>query len=125
MKKYKILIVEDEPALLGALSSKFSKEEFEVAEARDGEEGLEKALAEHPDLILLDIIMPKMDGMTMLERVRRDEWGKKVPVIILTNLTDDDKVEEAIKRGSHDYLIKSDWHINDVVVKVRNRLARR
>ena len=119
----KILVVEDEQSLLSALVAKFSKENFKVIEARDGEQGLERALAEHPDLILLDIVMPKMDGVTMLKRLRRNEWGKKVPVIMLTNLSDDKKVEEAVKFGSHDYLVKSDWSINDVVKKVRSKLG--
>ena len=119
----KLLIVEDEPALLKALAIKFAREKFEIITASDGEVGLEMALHEHPDLILLDIIMPKMDGMTVLNRLRVDSWGKKVPVIILTNLSDDAKVAEAIKQGTHDYLVKSDWDIGDVVMKVRNRLG--
>lgn len=119
----KILIIEDEQSLLKALQSKFEREDFVVIVARDGEEGLEKSFSEHPDLILLDIIMPKMDGLIMLERLRRDDWGKTVPVIMLTNLSDESKVTEAIQRGSFDYLVKSDWNINDVVDKVKNRLA--
>ncbi len=119
----KILIIEDEQSLLNALVSKFEKEDFAVISARDGEDGLEKALTEHPDLVLLDIIMPKMDGITTLERIRRDNWGKKVPVIMLTNLSDEKKVEEAIELGSRDYLVKSDWNINDVVKKVRSKLG--
>ena len=120
----KILITEDERALREILQKKFSQEkDFEVLSAKNGEEGLELALSEHPDLILLDIIMPKMDGLTMLERLRRDAWGKTVPVIMLTNLSDELKVTEAIRRGSFDYLVKSDWNINDVVEKVKNRLA--
>ncbi len=119
----KILIVEDETSLLKALTTKFAKEKFSVLLGHDGEEGLELALTEHPDLILLDIIMPKMDGLTMLERLRRDSWGKDVPVIMLTNLSDETKVTEAIKNKSFDYLVKSDWNINDVVKKVRERLG--
>ena len=119
----KILVVEDDRALGNALVAKFTKEKFAVLLGCDGEEGLELALNEHPDLILLDIIMPKMDGLTMLERLRRDDWGKNVPVIMLTNLSDELKMVEAIKGGSFDYLIKSDWNINDVVEKVRQRLG--
>lgn len=119
----KILIVEDDRPLANVLAAKFNKEKFSVLSGYDGEEGLELALSEHPDLILLDIIMPKMDGLTMLERLRRDKWGKNVPVIMLTNLSDEGKVTEAIKNKSFDYLIKSDWHIDDVVKKVRQRLS--
>lgn len=120
---YKILIVEDDRSLANVLAVKFGKENFSVLSGYNGEEGLELALSEHPDLILLDIIMPKMDGLTMLERLRRDKWGKNVPVIVLTNLSDETKVTEAIKNKSFDYLIKSDWHIEDVVEKVRQRLS--
>lgn len=119
----KILIVEDERVLAGALMDKFEKEGFTTSVAFDGEEGLEAALNAHPDIILLDIIMPKMDGLTMLERLRRDDWGANVPVIMLTNLSDELKVTEAIKNGSFDYLVKSDWTINDVVDKVKKRLV--
>ena len=119
----KILIVEDERALASALVDKFEKEGFTTSLAFDGEEGLESALNIHPDIILLDIIMPKMDGLTMLERLRRDDWGADVPVIMLTNLSDELKVTEAIKNGSFDYLVKSDWTINDVVEKVKKRLV--
>lgn len=119
----KILIVEDERALAGALMDKFEKEGFTTSLAFDGEEGLELALNTHPDIILLDIIMPKMDGLTMLERLRRDDWGANVPVIMLTNLSDELKVTEAIKNDSFDYLVKSDWTINDVVNKVKKRLV--
>lgn len=118
----KILVVEDEPSLLGALQNKLTQEGFEFIEAQNGQIGLEKALAEKPDMILLDIIMPVMDGLTMLNKLREDEWGKKVPVIILTNLSDDEKVMEAVKQGSYDYLIKSNWSIDEVIRKVKERL---
>jgi len=119
---HKILIVEDEPSLIRVLNDKFSEEGFEVFLAHDGEEGLKKSLEEHPELILLDIIMPKMDGVTMLKKLREDDWGKDVPVILLTNLSESEKIAEATKQGVYDYLIKSDWKINDVVKKVRERL---
>jgi len=118
----KILIVEDETPLRGALVSKFTRENFTVLEAKDGMEGLEVAKKDHPDLILLDIIMPKIDGLSMLHILREDEWGKSVPVILLTNLSDAEKVSQATKEGVYDYLVKSDWHIDDVVKKVREKL---
>lgn len=118
----KILVVEDEPSLISALRNKITQSGFEFSEARNGQEGLAKALAEKPDLILLDVIMPVMDGLTMLHKLREDEWGKEVPVIILTNLSDDKKVMEAVKQGSYDYLIKSNWSINEVINKIKERL---
>jgi len=119
----KILIVEDDMELLEVLTKKFEiEEEFTVFQAGDGRAGLELALKEHPELILLDIIMPIMDGMTMLRKLREDAWGKDTPVILLTNLSDESKVAEAIKHGAYDYLVKADWKIDDVVKKVRERL---
>ncbi|HOX60791.1 MAG TPA: response regulator [Candidatus Magasanikbacteria bacterium] len=121
-KQHKILIVEDEPALSRALVTKFKKEGFTVFKASDGEEGLRIALQEHPHIILLDIVMPIMDGITMLEKLRADVWGKDVAVIMLTNLADEVKVAEVMRFGSRDFLIKTDWQLSDVVKKVKDRL---
>ena len=120
-KIFKLLIVEDEQMLLKALSAKFTKENFKVSVALNGEEGLKKALKERPDLILLDIVMPVMDGMTMLKHLRKDKWGKNAQVIVLTNLSDG-TVAEALENNVYDYLLKADWNISDVVKKVRERL---
>lgn len=117
-----ILIVEDDLDLLEVLAKKFTMEKFEVSQAPDGKLGLEEALRDHPDLILLDIVMPVMDGMTMLRKLRADSWGKDVPVILLTNLSDEGKVAEAMTHGVYDYLVKADWNISDVVKKVKQRL---
>lgn len=119
----KILIVEDEPVLLKDLSDKFLKEGFEVLSAKDGQEGLAVAFKEHPDLILLDIVMPIMDGMSMLYELRRDLWGKDVEVILLTNLSEADKIAQSYGQGVHDYLVKSDWSLNDIMEKVKGKLV--
>jgi DNA-binding response OmpR family regulator len=119
----KILIVEDDTSLQKVLMTKFKKENFSVLIAHDGVEGLELAKKDIPDIILLDIIMPKMDGLTMLSLLRREEWGKNIPVIMLSNLSDSAKVSQATKDGVCDFLIKSDWHLDDVVMKVRERLG--
>lgn len=118
----KILIVEDEKTLLDVLVNKFNREGFSVSSAVNGKVGLNLALKEKPDLILLDIVMPVMDGMTMIEKLRQDKWGASAPVIILTNLNDADKVTEGIQRGVYDFLVKSNWKINDVVKKVKDKL---
>lgn len=119
----KILIVEDERALRKALSSKFTHEGFSMLEATNGEEGLAVALQEHPDLILLDVIMPVMDGMTMLKKLRGDNaWGKDAVVIMLTNLSESGMVADALAEGMHDYLVKSNWKLEDVVKKVKEKL---
>lgn len=119
----KILIVEDEASLRNALRDKLTREGFTVLEAKNGAEGIEVALREHPDLILLDIIMPILDGMAMLKRLRGNDWGKTAKVIMLTNLTNNEMVANAIQQRSYDYLVKSDWKIEDVVVKIREQLG--
>ena len=123
LKKQTILIVDDEISLLTALRDKLTRENFATLEAKNGEEWLEIALSEHPDLILLDIVMPKMDGMAMLKKLREDAWGKNAKVIMLTNLSDIKNVVNAINQQSYDYLVKSDWKLEDVVAKIRQRLG--
>ncbi|MBI3589207.1 MAG: response regulator [Candidatus Liptonbacteria bacterium] len=123
--KKTILIVEDEVPLLNALHEKLMRNGFITIEARNGEQGLEAAIREHPDLILLDIIMPKMDGMTMFKKLRNEnEWGKSVPVIILTNLgsADEARNKDATELEPSHYLVKTDWTLEEVVTKIRERL---
>ena len=121
-----ILIVEDESSLRGALCDKFTREGFTVCEAKDGEVGLEVALKEQPDIILLDMMMPKMDGVTMLLKLREtSEWGKNVPILLLTNVSSDDKriPKGMMETGSLYYLVKSDWPITKLVEKVREVIS--
>lgn len=129
-KNKKILVieeVEDDTALRNVLHDKFNREGFSVLEAKNGEEGLATALREHPDIILLDIVLPKMDGLTMMKKLRAaNEWGKHVPIILLTNLNaDDEKINQAITDNEPAYyLVKSNWSVEDLVEKIRERLAR-
>lgn len=123
LKKKKILIVEDDITLLELLDVRFDQAGFFVLEAKNGEEGYELALKEHPDIILLDIIMPIMDGMTMLYELRKDCWGRNVPIIILTNLSDANYISEALKNQVYDFLVKSDWKLEDLVDQVKKKLA--
>ena len=120
-----ILIIEDEKLLADALKRKLERSGFSVFIAIDGAEGLEFALDKHPDLILLDIVMPIMDGITVLDRIREDEWGAKVPVLILSNLSDAESIKESKASGINDYLIKTDWKISDVVKRVKETLKNR
>jgi DNA-binding response OmpR family regulator len=123
MKKT-ILIIEDELPMLKALSDKFTLEGFEILEAKDGAEGLEAAISKKPDLIILDIFMPVMDGKAMFEKLRQDAWGKTVPVVILTNLNPDDKtLDELMKNGPSYYFIKSKWKLEELVAKVKKELG--
>lgn len=119
----KLLIVEDEPVLLKDLQDKFTKEGYEVLTARDGQEGLALAMQNHPDLILLDIVMPVMDGMTMLYELRKDEWGKNAEVVLLTNLSDSARIADSYNEGVHDFLVKSDWTLDDIAKKVGEKFS--
>lgn len=119
----KILIVEDDVTLSKAVSYEFEQENFEVFVAYDGEEGLKIAEQSQPDLILCDINMPKMDGLTMLKNLRTTEWGKNIPVMMLTNLSDEQKVMEALSQQAFYYLVKSDWDLSQIVAKVKEKLA--
>lgn len=119
----KLLIVEDEAAMLTALSEKFKKENLTVFTAVNGEEGFNAALREKPDLILLDLIMPKMDGMSMMKKLREDKWGRDAKAIFLTNMNDASLVAEAAKVGVYDFLVKTDWRLDDVVRVVREKMA--
>ena len=119
----KILVVEDETPQCEAIRDKFTHEGYEVVVGKNGKVGLELALSEHPDLILLDIIMPEMDGLTMLKKLREDEWGKDAEVIMLSNLNDNSKVAAAMEQGTHEYLLKTDWKLEDVVAKVKEKIG--
>jgi len=123
-KKHTILVVDDDVPLLKAVCGKLEREGFQVFEAKNGQEGLDLALSNHPDLILLDIIMPVMDGMSMFEKLRQDAWGKNAKVIVLTNLSDNTKLAEALELKSYGYLVKIDWKIEDVVAKIKETLGK-
>jgi DNA-binding response OmpR family regulator len=119
----KLLIIEDEQAILYSLTQKFRLiNGIQTISAPDGEEGLRMALKEQPDLILLDIILPKMDGVEMLKKLRQEEKGKNIKVIVLSNLSNEEKEKEAAKLGVKDYIIKADWKMEDVVKVVKKNL---
>lgn len=119
-----IEVVEDERPVQKALIEKLQFEGFEVLAAPDGDEGYKLAVEKHPDLILLDLIMPKMTGIQMMHKLREaDAYGKNVPIIILTNLSANDKISmEVAKDEPSYYLIKADWKIDDVVAKIKETL---
>lgn len=118
-----ILVVEDEISLLKALEDKFTLEGFDVIKARNGEEGLEVALKNHPDIILLDIVMPKMDGITMIKKLREDAWGRDAKIILLTNLSSPEAITEAIQHNVFDYLVKTNWKLESIIEKVKTMLG--
>lgn len=120
--KAKILLVEDEKIIAKAYQIGFEHAGFSVVNAYDGEDGLEKARAERPDIILLDLIMPKMDGITMLEKMRKEEWGKDLPVLILTNSNDLKRHERADELKISDFLLKSEWSLGLLIKRVKETL---
>jgi CheY-like chemotaxis protein len=121
-KTKKILIVEDEIALINVLSDKLTNEGYDVIKAMDGKEGLRVAISDQPDLILLDINLPVMDGITMLKELRKDEFGKTVEVVMLTNFNEYKLLADALAQGAHDYIVKSDWKLEDIVKLIRDKL---
>ena len=118
----KILIIEDEIQLLNLLYEEFTNAGYIVIKAIDGKEGLEKTLSERPDLIILDINLPIMNGIEMLEKLRKDEQIKETEVMILTNYDDYHLVTDTLALGAHDYLIKSDWKFEDIIKMVDKKL---
>jgi len=123
-EKFKIAVIEDEKTVSKSLVGELEDAGFEAITALDGARGLELVLKEEPDLILLDIVMPNMDGMTMMKKLRESgEYGAHVPIILLTNLNADDRIMGGIiKTEPSYYLVKSSYTVADVVAKVRSCL---
>lgn len=121
--KKKVLIIEDDASLANALRENLNHEGFVTFQAEDGEKGMAIALRERPDLILLDLVLPKLDGMNILADLRSDMWGKTVKVIILSNISDTKKVAEAMAYETFDYLVKSNVNIDMVVAMVKKNLG--
>jgi DNA-binding response OmpR family regulator len=119
-----ILVIEDEKILRDAVVDILRLKNFLPLEAKNGNEGVDLALAKHPDLILLDLILPAMNGMTAFEKIRQDAWGGGVPIIILTNMSaskEQPLSDTATNKSTH-YLIKSDWKLHDIVKKIEEIL---
>jgi DNA-binding response OmpR family regulator len=119
----KMLIIEDEASILNGISDKFVHEGFSVIKATDGQEGLDSALKDHPDFILVDNLMPNTDGFYFLENLRRDKWGKNARVIMWSNSQDSVTIARAKKIGILDFIIKSEWEYRDIVKKVKEILG--
>ena len=121
-KQKKILVVEDETALQQALTEFLAEENFAVVAAADGEQGLALAKSENPDLILLDIILPKLDGYAVLEELKKNAVTKNIPIVLLTNLECEDDIQKAFDKGATTYLVKSEYKLEDIVRKVKELL---
>jgi len=114
----KILIIEDDRFLRKVIVKKLFREKYKIVEAIDGEEGLRLAQLENPDLILLDLVLPQMDGFEVLERIKNNESISKIPVIILSNLGGEDKISKGLKMGAADFLIKAELNPGEIVLKI-------
>jgi DNA-binding response OmpR family regulator len=121
----KILVVEDDKFLRELISRKLAKEGFEIAEAIDGEEGIQKAAEFLPDIILLDLILPGIDGFGCLEKIKENTQTMHIPVVILSNLGQKDEVERGLKLGAVDFLIKAHFTPEEIVEKIRLILAKK
>lgn len=115
----KILVVEDDKFLRELIVQKLLREGYTTAEAIDGEEGLRKIKEEKPDIILLDIILPGIDGFEVLKRAKEDEEIKDIPVIILSNLGQQEDIDKGVELGAKDYLVKAEFTPGEIVEKVR------
>lgn len=118
-----ILITEDEAPLRKILSEKLNSEGFSTIETSNGEEGLKLALSEHPDLIILDLILPKMSGMEELKKLRTDDWGKTAKVMILTNLSDSETLSQVMDNEVFEYFVKTDIKLEDFMKKIKTKLG--
>jgi DNA-binding response OmpR family regulator len=114
-----ILFIEDEAALQKTFGRFLREEGYKVFSALDGESGFKTAKNKKPDLILLDLVLPKMNGFEVLEKLKEDEETKKIPVIILTNLERMTDIEKALELGATTYLVKVNYTLNDVLVKIK------
>ncbi len=119
----KILIIEDDSILQKTLQEFLVGEKFEVVSAGDGEEGIRMGRQEKPDLILLDIILPKKNGYEVIQELKNNERTKKIPIVLLTNLGGVHDVEKALKLGATTYLVKSDYRLEEVVGKIKEILG--
>jgi two-component system, OmpR family, alkaline phosphatase synthesis response regulator PhoP len=115
----KILLIEDDKFLRTVLEKKLSNEGFEVVSAVDGDEALEKIIADKPDIILLDIILPKKSGFLVLENIKKDPELKKIPVIIISNLGQEEDVKKGLLLGATEYFVKAKVSLDDVVKKIK------
>ncbi len=113
--KYKVLLIEDDKTFIDLLRNKCIDAGFDIEVAENGAQGLKLAIESHPNVIVTDLTMPIMDGFEFLKQLREDSWGKKVPVIILSNYGDFDRISKALDIGAFYYLVKSDVEPKDVL----------
>ncbi len=118
----KILFIEDESALQKTIGELLGQEGYEMISALDGEIGLKLAGEQKPDLILLDLILPKINGFDVLKKLKADKETKEIPVIVLTNLEGIEDVERVLSLGATTYLVKTQYEIEEVLGKIKKAL---
>ena len=119
----RVLIVEDEEFLLRAVKDNLEAEHCTVDTAKDGDEAIKSIQTSRPDLILLDLLMPKRDGFFVLEEVKKNLEWKLIPIIVLSNLGGDAEIKRALTMGADDYFVKSQHPIEEVIAKVKEYLS--
>ena len=119
-KKVKILLIEDDRMIVEMYQLKFEEEGDEVVIAQDGKSGLDLSQTEDPDIILLDVILPEMDGFSVLKSLKEEDKTKAVPVLLLTNLGQDGDVKRGLQLGAIDYLIKANYTPSQVVERIKS-----
>lgn len=124
MNSQKIILIEDDVILSKVLSTELKDAGYVVAQAFDGEAGLALVKSEKPDLVLLDLIIPKKLGLDVLADLKKSPETEKIPVIILTLLGEDDDVKKGIKLGAEDYFVKSSYATEEIIEKIKNFLAK-
>ena len=122
-KQKKVLLIEDDPFLQSMYANKFELEGFLVVVAEDGQKGLRLAEKEEPDIILLDILLPQMDGYEVLQNLKANNKTKDIPVLLLTNLSQRNDIQRGIELGAVDYLIKAHFMPSEVVAKTKEVLG--
>ncbi|TSC75868.1 MAG: response regulator receiver protein [Parcubacteria group bacterium Gr01-1014_30] len=120
----KILLVEDEEIILDLIKRKLSQEGYEIASAKDGEEGLKAMKQFKPDLVLLDVVMPKLGGFEVMEEMKKDDQLREMPVIIISNSGQPVEIDKAKELGVKDWLIKTEFDPQEVVDKVVNQIGK-
>lgn len=121
-KIHKILIIDDDPFILEMYVLKFKEEGFQIETAKDGKEGLKKIKEYEPDVVLLDIVMPIMDGFDVIRSLKRENVQTNAKIVLLTNLGQKDDVERGMQLGAHDYIIKAHFTPSEVVKKIKDLL---
>lgn len=123
MKK-KILIIEDEKTIRFLLSQRLREEGFEVIEVIDGESGLQKLRDEKVDLVLLDIILPGIDGFEVLSKIKAEPSLSSIPVVIMSNLGQQNEIERGLKLGASEFLLKANFTLDEIVSKIKRFLEK-